>query len=125
MHDQPAAHELVAAVRRFLEETARPALSGHAAFHARVAENALAIVERELLAKDQSEAAEKHRLINLLQDVSDTSLESMNRSLCDAIRSGKMTLETPGLFEHLKATAIAQIEVDQPRYSGLATATKT
>ena len=124
MHDQPAAHELVAAVRRFLEETARPALTGHAAFHARVAENALAIVERELLTKHDNETDEKQRLISLLGDVSETSLEYLNRELSGAIRSGKMTLETPGLFDHLKATAIAQLKVDQPRYSGLATAIK-
>lgn len=125
MHDQPSAAELVAAVRSFMTETVRPALSGHAAFHARVAENALAIVERELGTRAANEAAERARLIALLGGPENVDLTHLNRQLSDAIRSGAMSLETQGLLAHLKATAIAQVEVDQPTYSGLAAATKS
>lgn len=46
MMDKPTLLEIVTAVREFIEQKAIPALSGHTAFHARVAANALAIAER-------------------------------------------------------------------------------
>jgi len=53
-YGRPLAAELVAAVAEFLETEVRWATSGQVNFHARVAANALRIVERELL--DESEA---------------------------------------------------------------------
>ena len=47
MQDKPSAEKLLAA-RAFLNNTAMPQLSGHAAFHARVAGNVLDILAREL-----------------------------------------------------------------------------
>lgn len=122
MHDQPSAAELVNAVRSFIRETARPQLSGHAAFHARVAENALAIVERELASRPRQEAEEAQRLAALV-DI-DGSPDELNHKLAQAIRQGELTVRTPGLLDHLKKTAIAQVEIDQPHYSGLGIATK-
>ena len=49
LHGRPSAAELVAAVAEFLETDVRGATSGQVNFHARVAANALRIVERELL----------------------------------------------------------------------------
>ena len=43
MQDKPSAEKLLAAARAFLNNTAMPQLSGHAAFHARVAGNVLDI----------------------------------------------------------------------------------
>lgn len=48
-HGRPTADELVAAVAEFLETDVRAATSGQVNFHARVAANAMRIVERELL----------------------------------------------------------------------------
>ena len=95
MHDDPTPAQLVSAVRAFLEKVAGPKLEGHAAFHARVAANALAIVERQLTLGPEQEAAEAERL-----------------------REGALGLDTPGLVEHLRATTLAKLSVDQPRYSG-------
>jgi hypothetical protein len=106
----------VAAVRDFLERTAMPQLSGHSAFHARVAANALAIVERELALSEQQNAAERERLRALLG--SDGPLEAQNRALCRAIRAGEITRDTPGLLDHLRETTLAKLAVDQPSYSG-------
>ncbi len=122
MHDQPSVSELVQAVKNFIDETAGPNLSGHAAFHARVASNALATVLRDLERRPADEAAEASRLIDLLNAAPNTDLTVLNRTLSDRIKSGDLTLDTPGLFAHLKATAMAQVEIDQPRYSGLKTA---
>ncbi|WOR13653.1 DUF6285 domain-containing protein [Hyphomonas sp. FCG-A18] len=122
MHDQPSVSELIAAVKHFIDETAAPNLSGHAGFHARVASNALATVLRDLKARVPNDMAEAKRLRDLLSAPNTVFLAELNRNLCDRIRSGEITPETPGLLAHLKATTMAQVEVDQPRYSGLKTA---
>ncbi len=48
MQDRPTVLELLAAVRDFVARQVVPALDGRRQFHARVAANVLAIVEREL-----------------------------------------------------------------------------
>ena len=53
MNDRPSATELLAAVERFLEETAVPGLEGPAKYHARVAANVVRIVARELATEDE------------------------------------------------------------------------
>lgn len=116
MYDKPDAIELISAVREFLEKRAMPALEGHDAFHARVAANALAIVERQLELSREHDAAEGSRLRALLG--SDDGLDAMNRELCRRIRSGDFGTQTPGLLEHLRETTLAKLAVDQPRYSG-------
>jgi hypothetical protein len=116
VHDRPSAAQLIGAVRDFIEKVAQPELSGHSAFHARVAANALAIVERELALGAEQDAAERERLRALLGR--DGALEAQNRELCRAIRAGEITQDTPGLLGHLRATTLAKLAVDQPGYSG-------
>ena len=125
MHDAPSTAELVEAVKRFIDDTASPQLTGHAAFHARVASNVLATILRELEQRPGAEADEKDRLIALLGADADTPLDALNRELCKRIRSGNMDLSTDGLLDHLKTTTIAQLSVDQPKYSGLARAVQS
>jgi Domain of unknown function (DUF6285) len=115
VNDRPSAAQLVGAVRDFLERVAQPELRGHSAFCARVAANALAIVERELALGAGHDAAERQRLRALLGG--DGPLEEQNRELCLRIRSGRTTLATPGLREHLRETTLAKLAVDQPGYS--------
>jgi len=119
MHNQPSVAELAQAVKNFIDDTAAPNLTGHAAFHARVASNTLATVLRDLEARLKNERDETTRLRTLLGDDTNTSLDDMNRQLSANIQSGEMDISTPGLLAHLKITTIAQIEVDQPNYSGL------
>jgi hypothetical protein len=116
MYDRPTLIELVGAVRDFVERQAMPKLEGRVGFHARVATNALAIVERQLRQGPEAEAAERERLRALLGR--DGTLEEQNRELCERIRSGELGLDTPGLGEHLRATTLAKLSVDQPKYSG-------
>ena len=122
MHDQPSVSELVVAVKSFIDETASPQLSGHAAFHARVASNALATVLRDLEQRPAAEAEERKGLIALLNGSEDQSTSDLNRLLSERIQTGDLTLMTSGLLAHLKTTVMAQVEIDQPRYSGLKTA---
>ena len=123
MHNQPTVSELVQAVKNFVDHSAMPELTGRAAFHARVASNVLATILRDLDKRDENDEAELSRLRALLNDP-DGSREALNETLRIKIRAGELTIESDGLLEHLKKTAIAQVEVDQPKYSGLKTALK-
>lgn len=116
MMDQPSALELVTAVKEFIEKHAMPQLQGHTAFHARVAANALGIVQRELEFGPAANAAEQARLEAMLGIKG--SLEELNRELCKRIRSGAIGMETPGIGEHMRATTYAKVGIDQPSYSG-------
>jgi uncharacterized protein DUF6285 len=117
MMDQPSIRELVDAVRSFLETRAMPELSGHTAFHARVAANALSIVVRQLDQSGKSDADELKRLQALTGR--NGALDELNRELCRRIRNGEFTLETPGLAQHLEQSTRDKVTIDQPNYSGL------
>jgi hypothetical protein len=115
VQDQPSAIELLQAAQGFLEKQAIPRLEGRAAFHARIAVNVLAIVERGLALDPAQNAAEQERLEALLGRTG--TLDELNRELCGRIRAGEVDLETPGLAEHLRETTLAKLAVDQPRYA--------
>jgi hypothetical protein len=117
MMDQPSIRELVDAVRSFLETRAMPELSGHTAFHARVAANALSIVVRQLDQSGKSDADELKRLQALTGR--NGALDELNRELCRRIRNGEFTLETTGLAQHLEQSTRDKVTIDQPNYSGL------
>jgi hypothetical protein len=116
MQDQPTAIELVDIVAEFIRVHAMPQLTGHAAFHALVAANALDIVKRELMIAPQATVEEAERLKGLLGQ--EDTLEEMNRELCQRIETGQLTLETPGLADHLWAITLTKLAIDQPKYSG-------
>lgn len=115
MQDPPSARELIRAVAEFLRGHAMPELTGHTAFHARVAANVLDIVERELALAAEANAAERERLRALLG--TDGTLEALNRLLCERIETGEVGDDSPGLAEHLWATTLAKLAIDQPGYS--------
>lgn len=117
MQDAPNTKELITAVRAFLEEKAMPELTGHTAFHARVAANALAIVERELELGPKAQAEELARLASLLGE--EGLLKELTAKLAAKIRTGEMDLATAGLKEHLWLTTMDKVAIDQPKYSGL------
>ncbi|MDZ4381440.1 MAG: DUF6285 domain-containing protein [Parvibaculum sp.] len=116
MQDQPTASELVEAVADFIRNHAMPQLQGHAAFHARVAANALDIVKRELEVAPAANAEETSRLQSLLG--MEGSLEDLNRELCRRIETGELGLDTRGLKDHLWRTTLTKLSIDQPNYSG-------
>lgn len=115
MSDQrPTTSELVEAVREFLENEVQAKLEGSTAFHARVAVNVLRIVERELEQGDALAAAEHERLAALLG--AEGGLGDLNARLVAGIRAGELDVETPGLVDHLRATVMGRVGVDNPRY---------
>lgn len=122
MHNQPSVSELVQAVKNFVDHSAMPELTGRAAFHARVASNVLATILRDLDSREENDAEEYARLQKLIADSDGKTRAELNAELRDKIRSGELTVQSAELMDHLKKTAIAQLKVDQPKYSGLATA---
>jgi len=112
---RPTALELVAAVRGFLEQEVASQLTGATAFNLRIAVNVLAIVERELAAEDDSAAATA-RLGALLGADPGLGREALEEKLVAALRSGALGLASPGLLTHLRADAVRQLGIDNPRY---------
>jgi hypothetical protein len=115
MQDQPRPEVLVSAIADFLKREILPITEGARSFHLRVALNALDLVTRQLNLAAKSDTAEAERLEMLLGRQG--SLEYLNRALCDLIASGEFTLATPGLKDHLWATTMAKLSVDQPNYA--------
>ncbi|WP_439815553.1 DUF6285 domain-containing protein [Zavarzinia sp. CC-PAN008] len=115
MQDAPTANELLGAIAAFIRDHAMPQLQGHTAFHARVAANAIDIIRRELDIAPAANVAEQARLEALL-DAKGT-LDALNRQLCARIAEGSITLDTPGLADHLWATTMTKVAIDQPNYS--------
>ena len=112
---RPTAPELVAAVRGFLEQEVASQLTGATAFNLRIAVNVLAIVERELAAEDDSAAATA-RLGALLGEDPALGRKALEEKLMAALQSGALGLASPGLLAHLRADAVRQLGIDNPRY---------
>ena len=115
MQDAPTPGEILESVVRLLRETLMPELSGRSAYLARVAANALELVRRQIELEPSFDGAERKRLIALLGK--DGTPAELNIALCEAIESRVMDSETPGLAEHLWATALEKMAVDQPSYA--------
>jgi hypothetical protein len=122
MTTHPTTGELVSAVSAFLERLT-PSLPPREAFMARVAQNALGIVARELAQGPDAEAAGRARLAALLGR--DEPLDALISELCRALRAGELDAGSPGLAEALKANTLAQLAIDQPDYRWRAEATGT
>lgn len=123
MHNQPSQKELIEAVKRFISDTAMPQLTGRAAFHARVALNVLDILARDIAKRAKYEEAELARLQEYVECYDPwIKLDDLNKMLCKKISNGEKTLDDERLIELLRENAIAQVRVDQPKYSGLKTA---
>ena len=115
MQDEPTPIELTKAVADFLRNDITPLISGHQAFKLRVAINILDLVTRQLTQEQGSDAKEVERLRALLGI--DGSVTDLNRTLADRIARGELNLATPGLAEHLWATTMDKLAVDQPNYA--------
>jgi hypothetical protein len=93
-HGIPSSAELAQAVREFLEQEVMPATEGRLSFHARVAANVLAQIEREL----QS-------------GLPDTTGDP---ELCAAIRAGSIDLAHA--YDAIRETVVAKLRVSNPRH---------
>jgi hypothetical protein len=115
MSVHPPATEILASVSRFLHDELLPHLSGADAFNLRVSINAIELVRREIEQQGGADARERERLAALLGG--DADLDALRTALCRQIAAGELTLDQPALREHLRATAIDRLAIDQPTYS--------
>jgi hypothetical protein len=115
MQDHPTPSEIIGAVAIFLKTVVAAETTGATSFQARVAANALEMMRRELDTAPAEDAAEMARLEAMLG--AKGTLMELNTELSHRIESGAMTLSTPGLKEHLWATTMAKLAVDQPTYA--------
>lgn len=114
MQDQPNPVDILQGVAAFLREQVMPKLEGQTAFHTRVVANALDIVARQWELAPEAEAREHVRLRELL--ARDGERAQLNDELCRRIEQGDLTLDTPGLADHLWQITLDKLAVDQPRY---------
>ena len=112
MSGHPSAADLIDSVRGFLAGL-EPELSGRQAFHAKVAGNVLALVEREL--RQQPETVEIEALSGLLGHKA--PLAELRAEACAALRDGRFDEQTPGLIDALTAATLARLAVDNPKFS--------
>lgn len=134
MLDKPDPQEILEVVAKMLREQLTPLLPPAAAFHARVAANAIDLARRQIMTGEQLEAESLTRLRTLLGDAPDqpagttaaanevtaghaTEADRLERELCRRIRERRFTAATPGLVEHLMASTLAKMSVDQPTYA--------
>jgi len=129
VQDRPTARELLAAVRDFLEADVVAELEGVKRFHARVAANVLAIVEREIASEEQTLLSEWERLVRLLGvpgtaparlDELRASVRGLTEALVGRIREGEADREPFGRIvrEHVRETVREKLRVANPRYLG-------
>ncbi len=107
-HDVPTAAQLIEAVREWLEGDVMAATTGRLQFHARVAVNVLAMVERELALGPQQAADHEARLASL--GFADDA------GLAAAIRSGALD----DRYDEVRAVVAASVRdkllVANPKY---------
>jgi uncharacterized protein DUF6285 len=129
MQDRPNATELVGAVRAFLEADVVPALAGRGRFHALVAANVLAIVERELVGEEERMVDEWQRLARLLDvtgdppphlDLVERGVRDLEERLTDRIRAGDADAGdfAERVRAHLRATVLEKLRIANPKYLG-------
>ena len=107
LHGRPTATELVEAVRDHLVERVAPELEGSAAFHLKVAANALGIVARELRDAPGMEADLARRLDAL--GVPDET------ALATAVREGRVD-DRPEVAEAVRGIVVDRLRVANPRW---------
>jgi len=115
LSEHPSIPELIDAVREYLEVQAIPHLTGHTAFHGRVAVNVLNLVQRALAGAQELEAQETQRLKSLLGR--DGTRDQLNQALVAAINSDKLALDDPSLIHHLRQTSLDRLSIDNPNYT--------
>jgi aminoglycoside phosphotransferase (APT) family kinase protein len=115
LQDRPSAAELLEAVREFVEQDVQPALVGRGSFHARVAANALGIVERELVLGPSVDAPVVARLTKLLGRGG--SPRELVTALAAGIRDGSLDAGGDDVLAAVLDVVRAKLVIANPRYT--------
>jgi hypothetical protein len=108
LHGEPTAAQLVEAVREYLERDVLESTDGRVRFHARVAINALAMVEREFAEGPTMVAAHAARLHALGYED--------DASLAAAIRAGELDERWDEVKAAVTASVVDKLRVANPKY---------
>jgi len=108
LHDAPSVAQIVEAVREWIERDVLAGTTGRLQFHARVAMNMLAMVERELAVGPDQQAAHAERLA-ALGCTDDAELSAR-------IRSGELDDRLDEVREDVRASVLDKLAVANPRY---------
>lgn len=126
MQDRPTAIELLKAAQEFCERDLQPNLTGRVRFHARVLQNVLGILERELAGEEDAVRDEWQRLHTLLgadDDVPATfgalkeQVATWNTELSANIRAGAMDGRWDETLAAVYETVVAKLAIANPNYS--------
>jgi hypothetical protein len=116
----PGIAELLVSVRDFLRGDVMDSSRGRTQFLARVAGNSLDIVVRDRSTGGEHRRLELERLRTIFASQDD--LADLQWRLVNALRDASIPLDHEGVIAHLRDTVANQVAIDQPGYSGLATA---
>jgi aminoglycoside phosphotransferase (APT) family kinase protein len=108
LHDRPTLAELVEAVREWVDSDVREGTEGRLSFHARVAVNALRMVEREIALEPGLSDAHRARLADL--GCAD------DRELAARIRSGSFDDDVEEVRQAVAASVRAKLLVANPAW---------
>lgn len=118
--DRPDKLEILEAVETLLDRDIKPRLEGPQGYHLRIAINLLRILRRELAEGSAFEALERAGLEALMPDANGLSADRANAELCARIRDGRIDYDDPTLAAHLRATVLAKVAIDSPKYPSYA-----
>jgi len=111
----PSTAELAEAVREHLQQEVLGQLEGKAAYELRIAANILAIVQREAELGPPAARREQERLTQLLGESGNPV--ALNAELATRIRRRTLGADNFNLLQHLRATALDRLAIDNPKYS--------
>jgi hypothetical protein len=106
LYGRPTAAELVAAVAEFLDNDVRSNTHGQVNFHARVAANALRIVERELTDDSAAEVTDRLAQLGFADEP----------QLAAAIRAGELDDRAADVLPVLRTLVGRRLAVAHPGY---------
>jgi len=106
LHGRPTAAELLEALREWVVGDVREAATGRVAFHSRVAENVLGILEREVTLGPAMERAHQQRLAGL--GVAD------DHAFAAGVRDGSLT--GPAAVQAMAESVVDKLRVANPRW---------
>lgn len=114
--DRPATSELLEAIREFLERDVMP-LDSRTGFHARVARNALAMIQRDLELGPKLDADCRTKIGHLVDDFNNaTCLRDLERELVRGIRSGKFDDQLGDVATYVRESVAAKLRISNPNY---------
>lgn len=114
----PPTEVLLRAATDYLERELLPTLTGYHRFQTRVSINVLRTVMREGELAAAFDATERARLTALLGHAKDRAdpVPALNDELTEAIDSGRLALDAPGLVDHLRQTLADALAIDSPKW---------